>query len=222
MTAIKNSVRRVRTYTLAFLLVAPGVGFASETDLSGAEVTEDERVRLTKLLNDSETNFLALLAGVSDAQWNWKPAPERWSVGECAEHIVRSNEALFGSAKVALAGDPDPEWKEKTKGKAELLTQVMPNRNPGGAGGASAPQEIRPTGEIGRGELIERFRALYDELEERVSSSEEPMKAHTEEHPFPFFSTLSAYDWIIYVPLHTTRHSRQMIEVMETDGYPVQ
>jgi len=202
------------------LLVAPGVGLAAETDLSGAQITEEDRARLVKLLNDTEARFFSLLAGVSDSQWNWKPAPERWSVGECAEHIVRSNEALFGAAKVALAGEPNSEWKEKTQGKAELLMQVMPNRNPGGAGGASAPQEIRPSGEIGRGELIARFTALYDELEERVTSSEEPMKAHTEEHPFPIFGTLSAYDWIIYVPLHTTRHSKQMVEVMETDGYP--
>ncbi len=171
-------------------------------------------------LRDSEADFLGRVAAVSDAQWAWKPKPERWSVGECVEHIVLSNEALLGSAREALASPANPEWEEKTRGKAELLLRVMPNRGPAGSGGATAPQEIRPTGSAGRQELIGRFRTLYAELREMVQTTEAPLKAHTVEHPFPFFNTLSAYDWILYVPLHTIRHTRQMIEVMETDGYP--
>ena len=49
---------------------------------------------------------------------------------------------------------------------------------------------------------------------------EKPIKSHVETHPFPVFGDLNAYDWTIYVPLHTIRHTKQMIEVMETDGYP--
>ena len=193
---------------------------AAGSDSSEGRISDEERQELLELLEETEVAFLALIAGASDAQWDWKPAPERWSVGECAEHIVLSNEALFASAKAALAADPDPEWKDKTKGKADLLRNVMPNRRPGGAGGATAPQEIRPRGDVSRRELVERFQALYDELGAMVETTEDALKAHTEEHPFPVFSTLSAFDWIIYVPLHTTRHSRQMIEVMETEGYP--
>ena len=39
-------------------------------------------------------------------------------------------------------------------------------------------------------------------------------------HPFPVFGPLNAYDWLIYVPLHTIRHSRQIVEVQQTAGYP--
>ena len=53
-----------------------------------------------------------------------------------------------------------------------------------------------------------------------MRDTEAPLKEHIEEHPFPFFNPLNAYDWTIYVPLHTIRHSKQMIEVMETEGYP--
>ena len=164
--------------------------------------------------------YLGLLAGINDAQWSWKSAPERWSVGECAEHIMRSNEALFGSAQAALARDPDPEWQEKTRGKSELLMRVMPNRSPGGAGGATAPQEIRPTGEIGRAQIVRQFRELYGTIRSFVEDMDRPLKEHLESHPFPFFDPLNSYQWAIYVPLHTIRHSKQMIEVMETDGYP--
>lgn len=185
-------------------------------------ITAEERTQLLGLMDESRTQYLALLASTSDAQWKWKPNEDRWSVGECAEHILRSNEALFDFAHQALASDENPEWKEKTRGKAELLLQVMPNRRPAGQGGATAPMEIRPTGEFTRQDIVDRFTALYDEIEKFIEETDAPLKAHTAEHPFPIFNTLSAYDWLLYVPLHTIRHSRQMIEVKETEGYPSQ
>ncbi len=199
----------------AFLWAAPTV-HATATDPA---LTPEETEQLQGLIEESRAMYLGLLAGVSDAQWGFKPAEDRWSVGECAEHIVRSNEALLAAAKQAMSGEPTDDWETKTQGKTALLLQVMPNRNPGGAGGATAPQEIRPTGELSRQEIVDRFEELYVELTQMASTSD-PYKSHTQEHPFPIFGTLSAYDWIIYVPLHTIRHSKQMIEVMETEGYP--
>ncbi len=190
--------------------------------MDDAQVTTEERTQLLELMDTSREQYLGLIAGTNDAQWKWKPNPERWSVGECAEHILRSNEALFAAAKQALEAPANPEWREKTKGKADLLLTVMPNRRPMGAGGASAPMEIRPSGEPSRQSIIERFTRLYDEIEEFALNTEQPLKAHTTEHPFPVFNTLNAYQWVLYVPLHTVRHSRQMIEVMETEGYPSQ
>ena len=183
-------------------------------------LSDEERAQVLELFDQSTDLYLGLLAGVSDRQWSFKPAPDRWSVGECAEHIMRSNELLYGSAKAALANAADPEWHEKTKGKSELLLAVMPNRNPGGAGGASAPQEIRPTGEFTRTEIVRRFKELHERARAYVAETEEPLKQHLEQHPFPVFNPLNAYDWILYVPLHTIRHCKQMIEVMETEGYP--
>ena len=208
--------------TLAF--AATALALINEDGAEGEtspRMSAQEHEQLRDLLHESETQYLALLAGVSDAQWSFKPAPDRWSVGECAEHILRSNEALYEAAKTAMSGERNPEWQEKTQGKAALLMQVMPNRRPGGAGGATAPQEIRPNGELSRVEIVKRFRDLHQEIENYIDEHKDrELKAYTTEHPFPIFNTLSAYDWLIYVPLHTVRHSRQMIEVMESDGYP--
>jgi hypothetical protein len=47
---------------------------------------------------------------------NWKPAPERWSVGETAEHIVLAEALLFGFVRKALSAELNPVWEEQTKG----------------------------------------------------------------------------------------------------------
>jgi hypothetical protein len=35
-----------------------------------------------------------------------------------------------------------------------------------------------------------------------------------------FFGTLNGYHWLIYAPLHTMRHDKQIAEVKGTAGYP--
>jgi hypothetical protein len=167
-------------------------------------------------LEESEQTFLGLIEGVEGEAWTWKPAPERWSVAECTEHIVLSEAALLASGRQALAGEPDPEWETKTAGKAEMISQVMPNRQ----GRAQAPQEIRPQGGKSKAELLAIFHAQRAELAELLADESLELKRYTQEHPFPIFGWLNAHQWLIYVPLHTIRHSKQIREVQETAGYP--
>ena len=60
-----------------------------------SHMSTEERTQVLKWLDESHQEFLAAIAGVSDAQWKWKSAPEQWSVGETAEHIVLAEALLF-------------------------------------------------------------------------------------------------------------------------------
>src|SRR5271154_3303011 len=60
-------------------------------------MTPEERTKVLKYLEESRKEFLASIDGVTAEQWKWKPAPERWSVGETAEHIVLAEAAPFGN-----------------------------------------------------------------------------------------------------------------------------
>ena len=141
-------------------------------------------------------------------------------MAECTEHIVRSQRVLLDAAKAAMAAPVNPEWAEKTATKNDFIRKVMPNRNPGGAGGAQAPQEIRPTENWDRGRAIREFYKVHGESRAYMETVDREVKNHTFDHPFPVFGTLNAYDWLIYVPLHTVRHSKQIIEVQSDPNYP--
>jgi len=39
-------------------------------------------------------------------------------------------------------------------------------------------------------------------------------------HPFPIFGTLNTYQWLIFVPLHTFHHDKQIAEVKASPRYP--
>ena len=210
-----------KTIALVTLLLA-GLcsGLAVGEDGPSPSLTEEEHAELIRLLDESFDKLMGLITGLSDEQWNFKQNPDRWSTGECAEHIVRSETSLLDTAKRALSGEPDPEWQERTKGKTALLRRIMPNRGAMGAGGATAPMEIRPSEKWGRGKAIAEFYKIRGEVRGYVETMDRPIKEYTEEHPFPIFGWLTAHDWLIYIPLHTIRHSKQIIEVQEDENYP--
>lgn len=183
-------------------------------------LTDEEFAELVKSHDQSLNMLLGLISGLSDEQWTFKQNAKRWSVGECVEHIVRSEHALFQSAVKAMQNPPDPEWYERTKGKAALIRRLIPNRNPGGVGGAQAPQEIQPTEKWGREKAIKEFYKIHGEVRAYIETMPREIKNHTVKHPFPIFGWLNAHDWLLYLPLHTVRHCKQIIEVQADPKYP--
>jgi hypothetical protein len=179
-------------------------------------MTAEERTKVTNWMEESRKEFLASIDGVTEEQWKWKPAPERWSVGETAEHIVLAEALLFGSVQKAIASPPNPAWEEKTKGKTEFIERVMAPR----LGKATAPEPIVPSGKLTQTEVRETFLKQRAEIEKFAKETQVELKQFTVEHPFPVFGTLNAYQWLIYIPLHTERHDKQIAEVKATAGYP--
>jgi hypothetical protein len=159
---------------------------------------------------------LDLLGGLSEEQLRFKPAPERWSVIEVAEHILMAEGLLFSAVERALADKQNPEWETKTKGKTEFLERVMVSRDRK----AQAPEAIVPTGKLTRDDVIGKLKDARAKTLKFAEETRLPLKAHTVDHPFPVFNTLNAYQWLIYIPLHNLRHNQQIEEVMANPNFP--
>jgi hypothetical protein len=199
----------MKRIALLSLLCAPVFG-------ADAQMTAGERTKVMNWMEESRKEFLAAIDGVTEEQWKWKPAPERWSVGETAEHIVLAEALLFANVQKAIASPPNPAWEEKTKGKTEFIERVMAPR----LGKATAPEPIVPSGKLTQAEVRETFLKQRAEIEKFAKETQIELKQFTVEHPFPVFGTLNVYQWLIYAPLHTERHDKQIAEVKATAGYP--
>lgn len=188
----------------------------SAPDMDAARMTAEERAKAIKLLNDSHKEFIAAIEKLTDAQWNYKPSPFKWSAGEIAEHIMLTEGLLFSVVQRVLASKPNPDWESKTAGKDKLIERILPAR----AGRAQAPLEVRPTGKMTRDEVIKRFKEGRVKIMDFAEHTSLPLKAHTADHPIPVFGTLNGYDWFLYVPYHTMRHLKQMAELKADAGFP--
>jgi len=209
MKSLKTSIR---------LLLVLCVGFTCHASLASEDpnMTAEDRAKVIKLLKDSHKQTLDLMEGLSEEQLKFKPAPEKWSVLEVAEHIYLAEGLLFGSVEKALAEKQNPEWETKTKGKTEFLERVMVSRDRK----ATAPENIVPSGKLTRDDVIARLKESRAKTLKFTEETKLPLKAHTLDHPFPVFNTLNAYQWLIYIPLHNIRHNKQIEEVKADPNFP--
>jgi hypothetical protein len=195
----------------AAVLVLP-VPAAAQTS-SDPKMTRSERAELIELLNKSEKEFLQAVEGLTDEQWAFKPGPDRWSVAECAEHIVLAEALLFETATKSLTAASDEKW-EATLSKTDVLRRALPNRSTK----VDAPAAIKPRQAMTRPQLMARFREQRARALAYVQETEAPLKAHTAANPF--FGPLNAHQWLLYIPLHHARHNLQIAEVKTSPTYP--
>lgn len=179
-------------------------------------ISPEERTKVLAWLEQSEREFLAAIDPVADDQWSWKPAPDRWTLGAVAEHIVLSEALLFGNVQKALASPPNDAWHEQTDSRTRFIERVLAPR----LGKAVAPHSIEPRHRMTHAAVKHRFQIQRKEICKFAAETNLPIKQHTVDHPLAVFGTLNAYQWLIYVPLHTMRHEKQMTEVKCTTGYP--
>jgi len=177
------------------------------------KMTKAERAELIELLNKSEKEFLQAVEGLSQQQWSFKPGPDRWSVAECAEHIVLAEALLFETATTSLTAASDEKW-EDTLRKTDILRRALPNRSTK----VDAPAAIKPRQAMTRQQLMARFKEQRARALAYVQETEAPLKAHTAANPF--FGPLNAHQWLLYIPLHHLRHNLQIAEVKSSSSYP--
>src|ERR1043166_10076259 len=63
--------------------------------LNAQELTKEDRAKAIQYLEKTRAGVLAATKGLSEAQWNFKPATNRWSVAEVTEHIAAAEDFLM-------------------------------------------------------------------------------------------------------------------------------
>jgi DinB family protein len=126
--------------TAALLLV---IGAAT---VSAQSLTTAERDRALQYPESTKKNILEATAGLSQAQWNFKSAPDRWSIAQVMEQIATSEDfirenLLKEKVMVAPAGDPGRDVKRVD----EAVVTMIPDRTHK----AQAPEPLVPTNRFG-------------------------------------------------------------------------
>src|SRR5688500_7954473 len=120
---------------------------------AAAPISQSDRDALIKDLEQSRAAFLAAIADVTtEAQWNYKPAPDRWSVGECAAHIIAVEEYFRQNIATALKSPALPAAQQSTAGDAAMVKMIRDRSQR-----FTAPAGLEPTGKV-----VPKARAIKD------------------------------------------------------------
>jgi hypothetical protein len=194
---------------LTFCLLALSVA-----GLRAESLTKEDRAKGLAYLEKTRAAVLAATKGLSEAQWKYKPAPERWSVAETFEHIASAEDFLRAMVVDKAMKGPARAEGEDVKAIDEFVLKAIPDRTKK----AKAPEPLIPTNRYGsvadtrkhfetsRAETIALMKKTPD-LREHVIDS-------------PLGKKLDPYQWLIFIAAHSERHTKQIEEVKADPGFP--
>jgi hypothetical protein len=202
-----------------FAVLSLGISSAvaqTATPAASTPLTPQEREFALKQFETSRDNFLKSIAGLSQKQWTFKPAPDRWSVAEVAEHITVSESTLGGLVEQKLMQSPAaPEKRAEVKGKDDLILQRVPDRSHK----AQAPEFLRPTGRFAtEADLTKAFEDARKANIDYIRTTNDDLRDHFFDHPV--FGTLDGYQWLLLISTHSARHTAQIEEVKADPNFP--
>jgi hypothetical protein len=181
---------------------------------AAAPLSQQDRDALITDLERSRAAFLEAIADVTtDAQWNYKPAPDRWSVGECAAHIIAAEEYFRQNIATALKSPPIPAAQQSTAGDTAIAAMIRDRSQR-----FQAPAGLEPTGKVvPKARAIQDFEATRAMTFAYVRTTQDPLREHgTGTAP----NLTTAYQVVLMLSGHTERHTAQLLEVKATAGYP--
>jgi uncharacterized damage-inducible protein DinB len=195
-----------------------GISAAAQTvpQTAATTLTQQEREAALKQLETTRDSFLKSITGLSQKQWTFKPAPDRWSVAEVAEHITISESTLLGFVQKQLMQSPAaPEKRDQVKGKDEIILERVPDRSHK----AQAPEFLRPTGRWAtEADLTKAFEDSRAATMEYVRTTSDDLRDHFLDHPM--LGTMDGYQWLLLVSAHSARHTAQIEEVKADPNFP--
>ncbi len=178
-----------------------------------APLTQSERDFAMSSLHASRKMFLDAIAGLSAAQWNFKPAPDRWSIAEIAEHLILSEDLLFKEEREMLKSAAVAERAHDIGKDAQILKREVDRSVK-----ATAPADLTPSGRYKTpAEAAQAFKERRDRIIKYVETTPDDLRSHVSGEGA---DATDAYDSLIVIAGHTERHVAQIDDVKVEAGYP--
>lgn len=192
--------------SLALLLAATTL-FASDVPA----VSDQESI--VAHLERTQTMFLESIEGLTEEQWSYKPAPDRWSVAECAEHITASEPFIRAMIAEAMKKELTPEMAAEARKDDMLLTALVDRTKK-----FKAPEPLIPTNRFGSpAAAIEAFKK---ERAETIALAKSGVDLRKQGDKHFLAGPLDAYGWFLFTSGHSERHTLQINEVKADPGFP--
>ena len=206
--AVRNLCQRYLAGTAALLLVT-GAATASAQSLTTADTD-----RALQYLESTKKNILEATAGLSQAQWNFKPTPDSWSIAQVMEHIAASEDFIRENLlkeKVMVA--PPGERGRDVKQIDQAVVMKVPDRTHK----AQAPEPLLPTNRFGSpsgslGHFVESRAATEQFL--RTATG---LRDHVMNGPV---GSMDGYEFILFIAAHSERHTKQIHAVKADPNFP--
>ncbi len=181
------------------------------------DAIENDKEFLVNYIQETTNNLLKNIRGLSEAQLQFKPTPESWSISQCVEHIIATEIMLLDMSKATLQGPENPERKSEVTTKDEDMISGMQDRTQK----FKAPEMLVKKGKFTDSETaLQEFMETRQTLVDLVNSiSLEDMRNRISDSPA---GAIDAYQSLLFIAGHCARHTLQIEEIKAAPNFPLQ
>jgi hypothetical protein len=177
-------------------------------------MTAAERQKVLDQLTTSEARLIQLTKKLTPTQWNFREAPERWSIAENIEHVILFENFIKGAITRVMQQPPEPGKKSKTSEKESLVLGLANARHI-----KFATREVNtPTGKWPAAQLIPELKNTRAETQQFITELPSGLREHFFTHIA--FGDLDCYQWLLMLGQHASRHAKQIEQIKTHQSYP--
>jgi hypothetical protein len=156
-------------------------------------------------LTETRDGVLEAVKGLSEAQWRFKPAPDRWSALENMEHLT-----LVGGRVAELLGRLDqapaaPTDRDPGPIDVFILKDALDRSKT-----FPTPPATFPAGGMTPAEAVEQFSIRHASVVDCLTLGL-ALRRNLISHPV--YGPLDGYQWILVYAAHNARHTEQILEL---------
>jgi hypothetical protein len=203
-------MKRIRAGAMIVVMALAGAASAKAQDVSQAD-----KDRALQYLESTKKGVLDATKGLSDAQWNFKSAPDRWSLAELIEHLAAAEDMLRGMTQEQLMKSPAVPVRsaEEIKKSDDVVLAMVPDRSHK----AQAPEPLKPINRFGSPVAAQKHFVESRAATEEYLKNTPGLRAHMADSPL---GKLDGYEFVLFTAAHSERHTKQMLEVRADPNFP--
>jgi DinB family protein len=203
-------MKRCYAVAMVVVLALAGAALAKAQDVSQAD-----KDRARQYLESTKKGVLDATRGLSDAQWNFKSAPDRWSLAELIEHLAAAEDMLRGVTQEQIMKSPAVPVRsaEEIKKGDEIVLTMVPDRSHK----VQAPEPLKPTNRFGSPLEAQKHFVESRAATEEYLKNTPGLRAHLGDSPL---GKLDGYEFLLFTGAHSERHTKQMLEVKADPSFP--
>jgi len=172
---------------------------------------------VTRIATDTKATF----GGLTPSQLNWKPSAERWSVAQCFDHLLTTNEGYIPVVESVLAGRKRTLW-ESVPGVPGLMGKLLIKfLDPASTRKLKAPKKFQPAQSDVSASVLDDFVDQQSRIVEKMKATKHlDLERVVITSPAASAITYSLMDAYRIIVVHEQRHFQQAKRVTEESGFP--
>jgi hypothetical protein len=180
------------------------------------DVLQADKDRALAYLESTKKGVIEATKGLSDAQWNFKAAPDRWSISEVMEHLAVAEDMIRGMNQEQVMKSPAIPARDSAELQKidAMVVAMVPDRSHK----IQAPEPLKPTNRFGSPTDAEKHFLESRATTEEYLKAATDLRAHASDSPMGV--KLDGYEWILLIAAHSERHTKQMLEVKADPNFP--